>query len=74
MTVCQWARWCREPAAHRVELEIRPGMVSTETVCDQHLEQARKWGYRRTGPAEPQPRNWGHGRNGSADEQGRDDA
>lgn len=52
--ICTWARWCGEPARHHVERETHPGMTVAEDVCDKHLQQAKEWGYRQSGPADEQ--------------------
>lgn len=53
MRQCRWIKWCAEPARHDVECETRPGLIVRESVCDHHLDTARRRGYHRTGTASP---------------------
>jgi hypothetical protein len=42
---CGWVASCEAPARHRVERQTRPGLILRETVCDDHVDVARRRGY-----------------------------
>ena len=54
MAACTWERACGGVGRHRVWRETLPGVVVHESVCDDHLAAAERWGYRaEAGPASP---------------------
>jgi hypothetical protein len=46
MSACTWVLSCEEQGNHPVWRQTRPGLILHEEVCDQHLPQARRRGYR----------------------------
>lgn len=52
--LCTWIPICCEPGLHRVARETRPGLVLDDTVCDKHLVEARRHGYRVLKTLEPE--------------------
>jgi hypothetical protein len=46
VSLCTWIPACEEQAQHTVERQTRPGLIVDDAVCDRHLEDAERRGYR----------------------------
>lgn len=51
--LCTWIPACYKQGEYRVERQTRPGLILDDMVCDKHLEDARRHGYRVREAIEP---------------------